>query len=92
MCVQSVVILLPSIKTMPAALCHYMCVFKPFFPFSHPEEGLFTWSLCANGNGYNGNGGISQCGLLATDNDGMPVGCNCIFITLKVFPFFPREL
>lgn len=65
-----------------------MCVFMPFLLFSHPEESLFTRSFSANGNGHHGDGGISHCGLLATDNESLPAGCNCIFITLKLSPVF----
>lgn len=65
-----------------------MCVFMPFLPFSHPEESLFTRSFSANGNGHRGDGSISHCGLLAMDNEGLPAGYNCIFITLKLAPVF----
>lgn len=41
-----------------------MCVFMLFLPFSHPEESLFTQSVSANGNGHQGDGGISHHGLL----------------------------
>lgn len=32
-----------------------------------------------------GMGGISHCGLLATDNEGLPACCSCVFIVLRLF-------
>lgn len=66
-----------------------MCVFMLFLPFSHPEESLFTRPFSANGNSHQGDGGyFSQWAPLAVDNEGLPAGCNCIFITLKPSPVF----